>query len=305
MKIVYSEHFDINFGGLEKLHPFDARKYSRAWKRVLELHSLQISVTEPITDDALLQVHSQSYLDSLKSPATLAQALEIPMIAMLPYRLTEAAVLRAMRYGVAGSVLGAREALADGLVFNLSGGYHHAKPDLGEGFCLFNDIALALTSVLSETETALYIDLDAHMGNGVAHCLAEDARLKHFDMYNKTIYPFGDTRARDRIDSRHPLSASTPGNTYLEILKAELPGFIDNFSGAKLAIYNAGTDVYSGDSLGGLNLSIQDVLERDLFVLSQLYERKIPTLVLPSGGYSEESHRMIASTLQAASEQFP
>ncbi|MGC4046022.1 MAG: histone deacetylase [Armatimonas sp.] len=304
MKIVYSSHYDINFGGLEKLHPFDSKKYSRAWKRVPELHDLKISVPGPAADETLLTVHKLDYLESLKSATTLAQALELAIIAKLPVTLTNMAVLRPMRYGVAGTLLGAQAALEEGLVFNLSGGYHHAKPNTGEGFCLFNDIAIAINAVCGPDDTALYVDLDAHMGNGVAHCFLNDPRVKHFDMYNGDIYPHWDIDARDRIDGRHKLKMGTPSKVYMETLQAELPGFLDAHTPARIAIYNAGTDPYFGDSLGGLKLSVDAILERDLFVLEQLRQRNLPTLVLPSGGYSEASHRMIATTLSEAARRF-
>ncbi len=304
MKIVYSEHYDINFGGLEKLHPFDSKKYSRAWKRVPELHDLKIKVSGPATDEVLLSFHKSEYLESLKNAYTLANALELAILRNLPVPLINMAVLRPMRHAVAGTLIGAEAALEEGLVFNLSGGYHHAKPGSGEGFCLFNDIALAINSVCGPDDTALYIDLDAHIGNGVAHCFLTDSRVKHFDMFNGDIYPRSDIDARTRIDSRHALKTGTSSKAYLEILHAELPAFLDAHTPARIAIYNAGTDPYFGDSLGGLSVSAEAILERDLFVLEQLRQRNLPTLVLPSGGYSEASHRMIATTLSEAARRF-
>lgn len=304
MKIIYSRHYDISFGGLEKLHPFDSKKYSRAWNRVPELHDLKINVPGPVTDETLLGVHKREYLESLKSATTLAIALELPMIGMLPVTLTNIAVLRPMRHGVAGTILGAQTALDEELVFNLSGGYHHAKPGSGEGFCLFNDIALAINTVCGPDDTALYIDLDAHMGNGVAHCFLNDSRMKHFDMFNSEIFPRTDTKARARIDACHALKMGTPSKAYLETLEAELPAFLDAHTPARIAIYNAGTDPYFGDTLGGLSVSATAILERDMFVLEQLRQRNLPTLVLPSGGYSEASHRMIANTLSEAARRF-
>lgn len=308
MKIVYSPRFDINFFGLEKLHPFDPKKYSRAWARVPELHKHALTVMEPVSDSDLLRVHRKQYLQYLGYAEVLAQALELPLIAELPVKLTELAVVTPMRFGVAGTLLGARTAITDGLVFNLSGGYHHAKPESGEGFCLFNDIAIAC-SVLSEEGLGgniVYIDLDAHLGNGVAHCFRDNRRVWLFDMFNASIYPQGDTIALQRLDWPIPLASGTSGSLYLEQLKTQLPAFletVESMGSISLAIYNAGTDVYEKDQLGGLGLSEANILERDLFVLETLRSWLVPLLVLPSGGYSDASHRLIANTLLAAGKR--
>ena len=305
MKVVYSPRFDINFFGLEKLHPFDAKKYSRAWARVPQLHENALTVTEPVSDEDLLRVHSEAYLASLRHAHNLARALELPIIGGLPVKLTELAVLNPMRFGVAGTILAAREALTEGLVFNLSGGYHHAKPDQGEGFCLFNDITIAIAILRAEglLGNIVYVDLDAHMGNGVAHCFLNDRSVWLFDMFNADRYPYSDTLARQRLDWPIPLKDGTAGPLYLNLLQTNLPEFLETVGSMgeiTLAIYNAGTDPYEKDALGGLRLTETELLNRDLFVLTTLHALNLPTLVLPSGGYSDASHRMIANTLQAS-----
>ena len=308
MKAVYSPRFDINFFGLEKLHPFDAKKYSRAWAKVPQLHENALTVTEPVGDEDLLRVHSAAYLTSLRHAHNLARALELPIIGGLPVKLTELAVLNPMRFGVAGTILAARTAVAEReLVFNLSGGYHHAKPDQGEGFCLFNDIAVAISILRSEglTGNIAYIDLDAHMGNGVAHCFLEDRSVWLFDMFNADRYPYSDAVARQRLDWPIPLKDGTAGPLYLNLLKAQLTEFLETVASMgeiTLAIYNAGTDPFEKDLLGGLCLTEPEILERDLFVLHTLRALSLPILVLPSGGYSDASHRLIANMLQGASD---
>jgi histone deacetylase 11 len=306
MKAVYSPRFDINFFGLEKLHPFDAKKYSRAWARVPELHKDALTVTEPVSNTDLRRVHSEAYLASLGHAHNLARALELPIIGGLPVKLTELAVLNPMRFGVAGTILAARTAVAEReLVFNLSGGYHHAKPDQGEGFCVFNDIAVAIAVLRAEglTGNIAYIDLDAHMGNGVAHCFLDDRSVWLFDMFNAYRYPYSDAVARMRLDWPIPLKDGTEGPLYLNLLQTNLPQFLETVASMgeiALAIYNAGTDPFEKDALGGLRLTELELLERDLFVLRTLRALRLPTIVLPSGGYSDASHRLIASTLLAA-----
>ncbi len=152
-----------------------------------------------------------------------------------------------------------------------------------------------------------HIDLDAHQGNGVCHCFRGDPRAFLFDMYNAGIYPAFDQTARLRLDCDLPLTLGCPGAEYLGILRRHLPGFLDSLARSgrlRLAVYNAGTDVYEADALGGLGLSAADVLERDLFVIASLRERGIPAVMLLSGGYSRESYRLVAATVARLLERY-
>ena len=187
---------------------------------------------------------------------------------------------------------------------NLSGGYHHAKPDRSEGFSLFNDIAIAVrhlraAGAIPADGRIAYVDLDAHEGNGVCHQFLEDREVFIFDMYNAQIYPAYDQVARRRIDCDLPLEMDCTGREYLTQLRERLPGFLDSIARSRpisLGIYNAGTDVYQGDPLGCLSLTADDILERDLFAMNAFRERKIPVVMLPSGGYTAESNCLIASS---------
>jgi len=198
-------------------------------------------------------------------------------------------------------MLAARQAVEFGLAVNLSGGYHHASPGEGHGFCAYADVALAVnalreTGALKETDRIVYVDLDAHQGNGVCRSFVDDRRMFIYDQYNRNIFPM-DARAQRRVDCDVSLPSRCPESNYLEALKSNLPRFLDSLlggDGLRLGIYNAGTDVYAGDSLGGLNVSASGVLARDQFVLQELISRHIPTVVLLSGGYSRESYRLVA-----------
>jgi histone deacetylase 11 len=310
MKLVYTRRYNIGFLGLERLHPFDSRKYGRAWRAIgREVRRLRnrawVGVPRPASLADLATVHDPAYLASLRDPEVLAAALELPFVRRLPSWAVRWAILRPMRWGVAGSLVAARAALSEGLAVNLSGGYHHAKPDHGEGFCVFNDIAylvhaLRAAGQLSENDRVAYIDLDAHQGNGVCHHFRSDSRVFIYDAFNRDIYPSYDRAARDRIDCPVPLPAGCAGAEYLRLLELSLPGFLDSVGRSSLvglAVYNAGTDVYEGDALGGLGLSAADVLARDLFVVGQLRSRNMPAVMLLSGGYSRESYRLVANTV--------
>ena len=209
-------------------------------------------------------------------------------------------------------MLAVREAIKDGVAVNLSGGYHHAKSDQGEGFCIYADIALAIDSarreeLLGDSARVAYIDTDAHQGNGVCHTFLDDKRVFIFDMYNHTNYPCYDHIAQGRIDCHVRIHAGHTSDEYMKALRDELPGFLDSISQtqpAELAIYNAGTDVFEGDALGNLNVKAEHILERDLFVVDQLRQRDIPVAMLLSGGYSGESYKHVCGTVRALIERY-
>lgn len=311
-KIIYHPHYNIGFLGIENLHPFDSKKYGRAYKVLEDQFDKQLSehvITpdRPIRRDELLQVHSPSYLNELKSSLVVAQVLEIPQLRNLPGRLVDRVLLKRMRWATQGSILAAKTAFSTGLAINLAGGYHHAKPDSGEGFCAYSDIALAVKAIrkeglLIEGETAVYIDLDAHQGNGVSHCFLHDEQMQIFDMYNQDIYPAHDVTARQRINWDLPLSSQCNTQSYLDLLKSELPTFFaslaDNGHIVGFAIYNAGTDVFEEDPLGQLSVSEAGILERDLFVINLLRKKNIPAIMLLSGGYTRQSFQLVANTVE-------
>ena len=311
MRVVYSPNYNIEFMGLERLHPFDSKKYGRAWKIIAdqlgdETMGILASPEQPVSQETLLRIHTPRYLERLKEAKHLAKALELPILANVPASLTDHHVLNPMRWATAGSVLGARLAMANGIVINLGGGYHHAKPEGGEGFCVYSDIGLAVdglrrNGLLSDSDEIAYIDLDAHQGNGVSHVFLNDRRLRSFDIYNEEIYPANDRVARNRIDCDLPIPSGISDSDYLRLLRAALPPFLKSFNYGRpaFAIFGAGTDVLAGDPLGAQQLSPTGILERDLFVVEQLRQLGVPTLMLTSGGYTDMSHQLIAHTVVA------
>jgi len=312
--VVYAPRYNITLFGVERLHPFDSRKYGRAWAELRrrvgpKLAEHHLRPGGPVTDSDLRTVHTARYLDvDTRSTKYLARALELPPVARAPRWLINWRVLGPMRWATAGTILAAREALRrGGTVLNLSGGYHHASQGRGEGFSIFSDIGVAVAVLrrdnrLGMTDRILYIDLDAHQGNGVARVFAEDRSVFIFDLYNRQIYP-NDAEARRRIDHDVPIPSGYDDARYLGALRRELPRFLDGIArlpGAapRIAVYNAGTDILAGDPLGRLSVSADGVFERDRIVLTELARRKIPCVVLPSGGYTRESYKLIARTAE-------
>lgn len=315
--LIYSPHFVLGFPGLRYLHPFDNYRCSRTYEYLCKQFGFPKKPVDGFvtsggftlrvpdhkaTDDELLIVHDQAYLKSLRRSATMAAAIEVVPFALAPRAFLDWAFLTPKRWAVSGTLLGAREALKNGLAFSLSGGFHHAKRDRGEGFCILNDIAFAIKTLQAESlvEKVIYVDLDAHQGNGVTEIFMDDPSVKMFDMFNGDIYPYEEESFRARIDAAFPLPMETESKIYLDLLHTHLPRFLDQHNDAKLLIYNAGNDVVIDDQLGGLCLSQAEVVQRDLFVIEQARARKIPLLFLPSGGYTPFSYRLIGETIVGA-----
>lgn len=308
-RVVYSRHYNIGFYGLERLHPFDSRKYGRAWKQLRghfgeSLRRLHVRPTRPANREELLRVHTTAYLNQLRNPRYVARALEVPPIRFLPSWAIDYHVLRPMRWATRGTIVAAQEALQHGFAVNLSGGYHHAKPDRGEGFSIYADAGIAVASLrdqglISDTARIVYVDTDAHQGNGVCHTFMNDDRVFIFDIFNSQIFPMFDVDARKRIDCEVAVTAACTDFEYMSKLQNRLPGFLDSVGNSPigLAIYNAGTDVFEGDPLGGLSLSAEAICERDRFVVSELRKRNIPTIMLLSGGYTKQSFQLVADSV--------
>ena len=153
--------------------------------------------------------------------------------------------------------------------------------------------------LIADESRIAYIDTDAHQGNGVCHTFMSDSRVFIFDIFNSHIYPMFDVDARKRVDCDVGITSSIADTEYMEELHSRLPGFLDSVgrSPIGLAIYNAGTDVFFGDPLGGLNISAKTILERDLYVVGELRKRCIPTIMVLSGGYTKQSYQLVADSV--------
>jgi histone deacetylase 11 len=313
--LIYSPHFAMGFPGLRFLHPFDSYRARRAYQELARLYGLPVGGGQsdgeglclrqpatPVSDEQLQLVHDPEYLKTLRRSWVVAAAIEVLPFAFMPNAFLRWCLVTPMRWAVAGTLLAAREALRTGLAFSLTGGFHHAKPRRGEGFCLFNDIAYAIQALRQEgqAQRVLYLDLDAHQGNGVCAIYLDDPSVKLFDIYNGDTYPYEEEWARQRLDASFPLECGCDGPLYLGLLQRALPLFLDEHTPADLVIYNAGNDVVRGDRLGGLELSPEDVLQRDTFVIGQVRQRSLPLVFLPSGGYTRDSYLLITRTIQAA-----
>lgn len=299
---VYRPEFDFTLPAfdaeaLASLHRFDGRRASRAWKDFDgdSLPSGARLVPERVTFDQLREVHGHDYLTSLRSSAVLAEIIELPEAAAAPIGLLEGVLLEPMRYACGGTLAAVDACFERGIVVHLSGGYHHAKREHGEGFCVWSDLALGVERARTRhgVERVMVVDLDAHQGNGLGDVFAGDETVAIFDVYNAEIWPH-DEAARAGIRFEHRLASGTTGDAYLELLTRELPAAMDS-ARPQLVLYNAGTDIVDGDPLGGLSVPFEDVEARDRFVLDECVRRALPVVTTASGGYTDHSYRLLAS----------
>lgn len=303
LPIVYHEGYNIRFGGLEKLHPFDSEKYGRVAKRLLARDDIAgFHSPEAIQREDLLRVHSAEYLDSLQNAKTLAQIAELPFVTILPDGKVRKHLLSPMQLATGGTLLATRLAIdpsGPGWAINLSGGYHHAKAISGEGFCALADIPVAAHALWASNPTLriLVIDLDAHQGNGISSVFGDDERVRMLDIYNDAIYP-NDEPAAAFVEDNYPIPSGTGDDAYFNVLTKALPASIAA-ARPDLIFYNAGTDVYKDDPLGALALTREGIIKRDEMVFTAARNQDIPIVMVLSGGYTKESAGIIADSIES------
>ena len=306
MRIIHSDDFAIAFPRANMLHPADTRKSAAAWSLIAKTlpeerqRRLLLPVDRPVGEEELRLVHSLEYLERLRTSAYVAEIAEVPLIAVAPYALLDKFLLTPMRLAVQGTLLACIAGLQTGLAASTSGGFHRAQPDSGGGFSIYADVAVALTllrssGTLGPQDWVAHIDLDAHLGSGLAHCFMMDPRIRLYDMFNELAYP-RDRMARDRLDSAVPVSPHSGGEAYLARLRATLPDFLDART-HRLAIYTASANAIAADWVGGLQLTETELLERDRYVIREVASRGIPLVVLAGGGYTGIAHKLLATTL--------
>lgn len=287
VSVVYSDDYLINLGGAEKAHPFDIKKYKKIHDALLADKLFRAEATlkpEAIAVEDLLLVHSKAYLESLADRAKLATYLEAPVLRVLPVSLNNG-ILKPFRYSTGGTLLAARSALKHGIGVNIGGGYHHAKPDVGEGFCVYADVPIAIRKLQNENEIkrAVVIDVDVHQGNGTILCLQDDSTFT-FSMHQSGIYPM----PKEQGDLDVELTSGMGDEEYLEVLNLHVTKVLDE-SKPDICFVVAGCDTLAGDPLANLAMTEQGIVQRDAAIFAACAERKIPTVFTTSGGYSPKA----------------
>ncbi|VDK76549.1 unnamed protein product [Onchocerca ochengi] len=285
LPIIYHPIYNISFCGIERCHPFDSRKWGRVYETLLQSGMFEEKQTirplEASMDD-LRVVHSSVYLSSLRCPCYVAKIVEVAPVAFIP---------------PCGTILAAKLALTSGWAINIGGGFHHASRSEGGGFCIYADITLALTFLFINQliSKAVIVDLDAHQGNGHENDFSGDSRVYIMDMFNNRIYP-NDLRARRSIRRSVHLRIGIQDAEYLFLLSSNLEDVLSEFW-PDIIVYNAGTDCLRGDPLGLLSISSKGIRKRDEIVFKMARDRHIPIVMLLSGGYMPNTHRVIAKSI--------
>ncbi len=279
MKIYYSDTFDLP---LPETHRFPMAKYRLLRQRVAEsgeFSDCELLVPEAATDQQLLLVHQPGYVERVA--AGRLTALEIRRIGF-PW---SPQLVERSRRSVGASIAAARAALTGGVAVNLAGGTHHAFPDSGQGYCVFNDVAVAARTMQHEgaVRRVLFVDCDVHQGNGTAAIAQHDATLFAFSIHCQRNYPFRTTRG----DLDVSLREGATDDEYLRALTDGLQVVAGQFD-PELVFYLAGADAYGGDRLGKLNLTKCGLQHRDQIVMSYFGQRHIPLVVCMAGGYAPE-----------------
>ncbi|MBM3294140.1 MAG: histone deacetylase [Candidatus Aminicenantes bacterium] len=287
LRFVYSDdYWMVPFGR----HVFPVRKYRLIYEKLLALgagkeHFLK---PEPAAEENLLLVHTAKYLKKLSSGALSpaeVQALEIPFSPELH---------RFFILQVGGTVQTARQALRDGICVHLGGGFHHAFPDHGEGFCVLNDVAVAVEVLRREGRVgrAMIVDCDVHQGNGTAAVFAGRDGVFTFSIHQMDVYPAD--KPSSTLDVG--LWAGDGDEAYLAALGAHIPRIYREF-GPEIVVFLAGADPLAGDQLGGLLLSEKGMAARDRIVIGEARRLGLPVAVVLAGGYGREVESTVAAHL--------
>lgn len=279
-------------------HAFPMRKFKLIREELVRrglLRDGDFAEPEPATVEQVLRVHDRAYVDKLQRGRL--SALEESVLE-LPYSkgLVEASFL-----GAGGSILAARLALERGIGINLAGGFHHAFPDHGEGFCVFNDVAIAIRDVQAERRIrrAAVIDVDVHQGNGTAAIFADDPTVYTFSIHEEQNYPW----VKPPSDRDVGLDSGTAGGPYLAALRRYVPEILERHQ-PELVAYVAGADPYEQDQLGRLRLTRGDMRERDRIVFDECVARGIPVVAMLAGGYAARVEDTVAIHADMVEEAF-
>jgi acetoin utilization deacetylase AcuC-like enzyme len=330
-KLVYSDAYYLPIGS----HVFPAEKYKRIHDRLLASGTAEPSdfvTPHPAADEDVLLVHTPRYVEKLKTGTLSAREqmeLEVPF---------SPALVKAFWLAAGGSILAADYALSNGIAISVGGGFHHAFPDHGEGFCMIHDVAIAIRRMQRDGKirTAMTIDCDVHQGNGTAAIFAgtQPAREPLPSVPTSTLNPASPDRTAAETKTRgahagdvftislhqennYPawkppssIDVNLPDeigdNDYLAWLDNALSSGLRQFD-PELLCYIAGADPYREDQLGGLSLTIDGLKKRDELVFRIAKARGIPVMVTLAGGYArnvEDTVTIHCNTVVAAREVF-
>lgn len=293
VKAFYCDHFVLS---LPEGHRFPMEKYRLLRERVVTAGLVvpeDLIVPPPASDEEILRVHDADYLRRVQSGE-----LERQEIRRIGFPWSPAMVERSRR-SAGGTILACREALASGTAVNLAGGTHHSFRDRGEGFCVFNDAAIASRALQAEgrVHRVVVIDTDVHQGNGTASIFREDPSVFTFSIHGRNNFPFH----KERSDLDVELEDRTADDAYLAALEEGLDRALTE-ADADLAIFVSGADPHEGDRLGRLAVSRAGLLARDRLVFERCGRAGLPVAVVMAGGYGRNIAETVEVHVQTVSE---
>ncbi|HSE33256.1 MAG TPA: histone deacetylase [Pyrinomonadaceae bacterium] len=278
MHVFYSPNYYADIGDC---HIFPIRKFELVKDRLLldgTLSQDEIVEPEPAALEDVKLVHTDDYVSRLCTGQLTAR--EIRRLG-LPWSQS---LVRRSFYAVGGTISAATTALEVGWGSNLAGGTHHSFPDHGEGFCVLNDVAIAIRALRKRgvIRRAAIVDCDVHQGNGTAAIFSEDLETFTFSIHGANNYPLFKTRSTLDIE----LVDRTDDDGYLKCLATSLSALFD--WNPDIVFYLAGADPYVNDKLGRLAVSIEGLRKRDQHVLNECFLREVPVATVMSGGYGKD-----------------
>ena len=297
MQVFYTPRYYANIGDG---HIFPIRKFELVRDRLLNEGTLrpdELFEPTPASIEQVRLVHTDDYVSRL-----CAGALTPKELRRLGLPWSESLVQRSF-YATGGTIAAARAALLDGYGSNLAGGTHHSFADRGEGFCVLNDVAVAIRVLRNERliQRAAIVDCDVHQGNGTATIFANDTDTFTFSVHGANNYPL--FKAQSSLDVELP--DGTTDREYLACLANHLPRVFA--AEPEIIFYLAGADPYAGDKLGRLALTLDGLRQRDECVLRGCYEREVPVVTVMSGGYGKDINDTVeihCNTIRAVKEVF-
>ncbi|MDQ1590985.1 MAG: hypothetical protein QOG71_1612 [Pyrinomonadaceae bacterium] len=293
MQVFYTPRYYADIG---EGHVFPIRKFELVRDRLLAEGTLapsELIEPQPAPVADVLLVHTEDYVTRLRAGSLTPRELRR---LGLPW---SKALVRRSFLATGGTIRAARAALTDGIASNLAGGTHHAFPDHGEGFCVLNDVAVAIRVLRRDelVERVAVVDLDVHQGNGTATIFEGDAGVFTFSIHGAKNYPV--FKARSTLDVELP--DATGDDEYLRALAEHLPRVFTRRP--DIVFYLGGADPYAGDKLGRLSLSLAGLRARDEFVLGECRARGVPVATVMSGGYAADINDTVeihCNTIRAA-----
>ncbi len=274
--VVWHPAYEVDIGA----HVFPTRKYRLVRDRLLAEGTVQaadLREPAPASDEDVGLVHTVDYVRRINTGSL---SRDEQLVLEVPF----SPALRVATWLCAGgSTLAGRLALERGIAVHLGGGFHHAFPDHGEGFCLINDVAIAIRVLQREgvVRRAVVVDLDVHHGNGTADIFRDDADVFTFSMHQERNYP----AHKPPSDLDIGLDDGAGDAEYLTLLERHLPGLLARHR-PDLVLYLAGADPYRMDQLGGLSLTLEGLRRRDRMVFERAMAAGIPVAVCLAGGYA-------------------